>query len=50
VREGIRVAEDIEAADDAAALLSAEKLTLRSEFLVVEVWQEKDFIGYFHRT
>ena len=45
IGNGIRVAENIEAADDAAALLSAEKLILRSEFLLVEVWQEKSFIG-----
>ena len=43
---GIRVAENIEAADDATALSSAEKLILKSEFLVVEVWQERKFIGH----
>lgn len=46
VSEGIRVAEDIEAADDAAALSRAEKLILKSAFLVVEVWQERKFIGH----
>ena len=45
VGDGIRAAETIEAADDATALLSAEKLILKSEFLAVEVWQEKSFIG-----
>jgi len=45
VGDGIRVAENIEAADDATALSSAEKLILKSAFLMVEVWQQRNFIG-----
>ena len=51
VGDGFRAAETIEASDDATALLSAEKLILKSEFLAVEVWQEKSFIGrILHRA
>ena len=45
VGDGIRVAENIEAADDATALSSAEKLIRKSAFLMVEVWQKRSFIG-----
>jgi hypothetical protein len=38
VGDGIRVAENIEAADDATALSSAEKLFLKSAFLMAEGW------------
>jgi len=43
--ESIKAAENIDASDDAGALLEAEKLLLRSDFLAIEVWQEKSFIG-----
>jgi hypothetical protein len=45
VGDSIRAAENIEAADDAGALLKADELILKCEFLAVEVWKEKDFIG-----
>jgi len=45
VGEGIKAAENIEALDEAGALSEAEKLMLRSDFLAIEVWQEKSFIG-----
>ena len=43
--DSIKAAENIEAADEGSALLEAEKLLLRSDFLAIEVWQEKTFIG-----
>ena len=43
--ESIKAAENIEAVNDAGALLKAEELILKWEFLAVEVWEEKDFIG-----
>jgi hypothetical protein len=43
--ESIKAAENIEAVNDAGALLKAEELILKCEFLAVEVWKEKDFIG-----
>ena len=43
--DGIRTAENIEAADAATALASAEELILRSSFLAVEVWQGRTFVG-----
>ena len=43
--ECIKAAEDIEAADDAGALLKAEELLLKSAFPAIEVWQEKRMVG-----
>lgn len=43
--ECIKAAEDIEADDDAGALMKAEELILKSSFLAVEVWQEKRLVG-----
>jgi hypothetical protein len=45
IGDGFRPRENIETADDATALLEAEKLILKSSFLVVEVWQQRNFIG-----
>jgi hypothetical protein len=45
VGERIRASEDIDAPNDASALLEAEKLILESDALVIEVWQEKRFVG-----
>jgi hypothetical protein len=44
-RDGITAAENIEAVDDAGAILEARELILRSSFVAVEIWREKDFIG-----
>ena len=45
VGESIKAAESVEAVDDAGALLKAEELILKCEFLAVEVWKDRDFIG-----
>jgi hypothetical protein len=42
---GIKAAENIEAVDDAGAILEARELILRSSFVAVEIWRQKDFIG-----
>jgi hypothetical protein len=43
--DGIKAAENFEAIDDARAILEARVLILRSSFVAVEIWREKDFIG-----
>ena len=43
--DSIKAAENIEASDDAGALLEAERLLLKSDLLAIEVWQERSFIG-----
>ena len=45
VGERITASEDLDAPDDACALLDAEKLILKSDALAVEVWQERRFVG-----
>lgn len=42
---GITAEENFEAVDDAGAILEARELILRSSFVAVEIWREKDFIG-----
>jgi hypothetical protein len=44
--DGIKATETIEAVDDAGAILEARELILRSSFVAVELWREKDFIGH----
>ena len=39
--ESIKAAESVEAVDDAGALLKAEELILKCEFLAVEVWKDR---------
>jgi hypothetical protein len=41
----IKGSEDIEAPDDACALLKADELLLSSTLLAIEVWQEKRMVG-----
>ena len=43
--DSIKAAENIEASDDAGALVEAEKFLLKSDLLAIEVWQEKSFVG-----
>lgn len=43
--DGIKAVESFEAIDDAGAILEARELVLRSSFVAVEIWREKDFIG-----
>lgn len=43
--DGIKAAESIEAVDDAGSILEARELILKSSFVAVEIWREKDFVG-----
>jgi hypothetical protein len=45
VGERIKSARNIEVPDDARALDEAQWLILESDALVIEVWQEKRFVG-----
>jgi hypothetical protein len=41
----IAAAEDVDAEDDAAALLAADQLLTGSRFASIEIWQEKRLVG-----
>lgn len=43
--DGIKAAESIGAVDDAGSILEARELILKSSFVAVEIWREKDFVG-----
>ena len=47
--ERIKAAENIEATDDAGAILKAEEMIAASSFPAIEIWQEARLVGHAQR-
>ena len=46
----IRAAENIEALDDAGAILKAEEMIAANSFPAIDIWQEARLVGRTHQV